>query len=51
MSFLKTPKETFDSLTNPFQGKTMKKYRNSVILEEIGLDQYFSKEGIGDRGR
>ena len=25
--------------------------RTSVILEEIDLDQYFSKKGLGDRGR
>ena len=27
------------------------KYRTSMILEEIGLNQYFNKEGLGDRGR
>ena len=27
------------------------KYRNSMILEEIDLDQYFSKEVIRARGR
>ena len=27
------------------------KYRNSVILEEIDLDQYFSKKVLGARGR
>ena len=50
---LKTPKEMFDSLTKLFEGKNInqKKYRNSVILEEINFDQYFSKKGLGDRGR
>ena len=50
---LKTPKEMFDSLTKLFEGKNInqKKYRNSMILEEINLDQYFSKKGLGDRGR
>ena len=35
VSFLNTPKEMFDSLTNPFEGKNInrKKYRNSVILK------------------
>ena len=43
---LKTPKEMFDSLTKLFEGKKInqKKYRNFVILEEIDLDQYFSKK-------
>ena len=27
------------------------KYRTSMILEEIDLDQYFSKKGLGARGR
>ena len=50
---LKTPKYMFDSLTNLFEGKNInrKKYRNSVILEEIELDQHFNKKGLGDRGR
>ena len=41
VSSLKTPKEMFDSLTKIFEGKNTnrKKYRNSVILEEIDLDQ------------
>ena len=53
MSSLKAPKEMFDSLTNIFEGKNVnwKKYMNSVILEEFNLDQYFSKKGLGDRGR
>ena len=53
VSSLKTPKEMFDSLTKLFEGKTInrKKYRNSMILEEIELDQYFSKEVIRARGR
>ena len=44
VSSLNTPKEMFDSLTKLFEGKNInqKKYRNSVILEEIDLDQYFS---------
>ena len=43
----------FDSLTKLFEGKNInqKKYRKSVILEEIDLDQYFSKKGVGDKGR
>ena len=49
---LKTPKEMFDSLTKLFEGKNInQKYRNFVILEEIDLDQYFSKEDIRARGR
>ena len=50
LSSLKTPKEMFDSQTKLFDGKNInqKKYRNSVILEEIDLDQYFSKEVIID---
>ena len=53
VSSLKTPKEMFDSLTKLFEGKNInrKKYRNSMILEEIDLDQYFSKKGLGARGR
>ena len=53
MSFLKTPKEMFDSLSKIFEGKNInqKKYMNSMILEEIDLDQYFSKEVIRARGR
>ena len=52
MSFIKTPKEMFDSFTK-LLGKNInqKKYRNSVILEEINLDQYFSKKGLEARGR
>ena len=40
VSFQNTPKEMFDSLTKLFEGKNInqKKYRNSVILEEIDLD-------------
>ena len=50
---LNTPKVMFDSLTKIFEGKNInrKKYRNSVILDEIEFDQYFSKKGLGDRGR
>ena len=53
VSSLNIPKEMFDSLTKIFEGKNInwKKYRNSVVLEEIDLDQYFSKKGLGDRGR
>ena len=53
MSSLKTPKDMFDSLTKLFEEKNInrKKYRNSVILEKIDLDLYFSKKGLGDRGR
>ena len=53
VSSLNVPKEMFDSLTKIFKGKNInqKKYRNSVILEEIELDQYFSKEFIRARGR
>ena len=53
VSSLKTPKEMFNSLTKLFEGKNInrKKYRNSVILAEIDLDQYFSKEVIRARGR
>ena len=45
VSSLKIPKEIFDSLTKLFEGKNINwnNYRNSVILEEIDLDQYFSK--------
>ena len=45
MSSLNMPKEMFNSLTKLFEGKNInrKMYRNSVILEEIDLDQYFSK--------
>ena len=40
LSSLKTPKEMFNYLTKLFEGKNInrKKYRNSVILEEIELD-------------
>ena len=40
VSFLKTPKEMFDSLNKLFEGKNInqKKYGTSMILEEIGLD-------------
>ena len=40
VSSLKTPKSMFDSLTKLFEWKNInrKKYRNSVILEEIDLD-------------
>ena len=40
-SSLKTPKEMFDSLTKLLEGNNINwnKYRNSVILEEIDLDQ------------
>ena len=53
VSSLKTPKEMFDSLTKLFEGKNinLNKYRNSMILEEIDLDQYFGKKVLGDRGR
>ena len=49
---LKTPKEMFDSFTKVFEGKNVnwKKYRNSMILEEIDLDKYFSKKFLGDKG-
>ena len=53
VSSLKTPKEMFDSLTKLFEGKNINQnmYRNSMILEEIDLDQYFSKKSLGARGR
>ena len=53
VSSLKTPKEMFDSLTKLFEGNKInqKKYRNSVILEEFDLGQYFSKEVIRARER
>ena len=53
MSSLKTANYMFDSLTKIFEEKNInrKKCRNSVILQEIDLDQYFSKKGIGDRWR
>ena len=53
VSSLKTPKDMFDSLTNLFEEKNINhtKYRNSMILQEIDLDKYFSKKGLGDRGR
>ena len=53
MSSLKTPKEMFDSLAKLFDEKNINqmKCRNSVILQEIDLDQYFIKKGLGDRGR
>ena len=46
-------KEMLESLTNLFEGENInqKKYRNSVILEEIDLDQYFSKKCLGAKGR
>ena len=53
VSSLKTPKDMFDSLAKLFEEKNINwmKCRNSVILQEIDLDQYFSKKGLGDRGR
>ena len=53
MSSLKTPKDIFDSLTKLFEENNINqmKCRNFVILQEIDLDQYFSKKGLGDRGR
>ena len=53
MSSLKTPKYMFDSLTKLCEEKNINqmKYRNSVVLEEIDLDKYFSKKGLGDKGR
>ena len=53
VSSLNTPEEMFDSFTKLFEWKNInrKKYRNSVILKEIDLDQYFSKEVIRARGR
>ena len=53
VSFVNTPKEMLDSLTKLFEGKNInqKNYRNFVILEEIDLDQYFSKKIIRARGR
>ena len=53
VSSLKTPKDMFDSLTKLFEGKNInqKKYRNSVILEEIDLDQCFGKEVLRAKGR
>ena len=46
LSSLKKPKEMFDSLTKLFEGNNInqKKYNPSLILEEIDLDQYFSKK-------
>ena len=34
-----------------FEYGSIGKYRTSVILEEIDLDQYFSKEVLRARGR
>ena len=53
VSSLKTPKDMFDSFTKLFEMKNInrKKYRNSVILEEIDLGQYFNKKGPRSRGR
>ena len=53
VSSLKTPKEIFYSLTNIFEENNINwmKCRNFVILQEIDLDQYFSKKGLGDKGR
>ena len=51
---LNTPKEMFDSLTKLFEVNNInqKKYRNSVIFDEIDLDQYFSKEELeGDEAK
>ena len=52
-SSLNTAKEMLESLTKLFEGKNInrKKYRNSMILEEINLDQYFNKEVIRSRKR
>ena len=53
VSSLKTPKDMFDSLAKLFEEKNINrmKCRNSVIFQEIDLDQCFSKKGLGDRGR
>ena len=47
VSSLKTPKDMFDSLTKLFEENNINrmKYRNSMIFQEIELDQYFSKKG------
>ena len=50
---INTPKDMFDSLAKIFEEKSINqmKCRNSVILQEVELDQYFSKKGLGDKGR
>ena len=52
-SSLNTAKEMLESLTKLFEGKNINwnMYRNSMILEEINLDQYFNKEVIRSRKR
>ena len=48
-----TPKEMLDSLTKIFEENNINrmKCKNSVILQEVDLDRYFSKKGLGARGR
>ena len=53
VSSLKTPKDMFDSLAKLFEENNINwmKCRKSMILQDINLDQYFSKKGLGDRVR
>ena len=51
--FLKKPKDMFDSLTKLFEENNINqmKCRNSMILQEIDLDQYLNKKGLEKIGR
>ena len=53
VSSLNTPKDMFYYLDNIFEEKNINRMKcnNFMILQEIDLDQYFSKKILGARGR